>query len=228
MTETFAGDKKEGQWLTARLEDKVKAVLVPRVPKCIETYHLTYTTILWSAGVIIFSWMARYNILWLWLVSLNIFLQYITDLLDGAVGRTRNTGLIKWGYYMDHLLDYLFLCAILIGYMLLLPDQFKYIQFFILALFGAFMVNSFLEFAATNAFRISYLGIGPTEVRGVFILVNTIIIFFGRELIVMALPYVLWGALFGLFVTVYKTQKAIWKLDMDNKAKEAVPDDAES
>jgi len=217
MSEPFAGDKKEGKWLTARLEDKLKAVLVPRVPARIETWHLTYSTLAWSAGVILFSFLARYDIRWLWVVSLNIFLQYITDLLDGAVGRTRNTGLIKWGYYMDHLLDYLFLCSILIGYMLLLPDQYKYLQFFILALFGAFMVNSFLEFAATNAFRISYLGIGPTEVRGLFILINTLIICLGRTYIAAALPYVLWASLFGLFVTAYKTQKAIWTLDMQIK-----------
>jgi phosphatidylglycerophosphate synthase len=30
-----------------------------------------------------------------------IVFQYITDLLDGEIGRKRNTGLIKWGFYMD-------------------------------------------------------------------------------------------------------------------------------
>lgn len=214
----FHGDKKEGTWLLANAEGKLKDWLVPKVPRCIETYHLTMTTLLWCAMIIFFSFLAKYNIHYLWVVSVAIFGQYITDLLDGEVGRRRNTGLIKWGYYMDHFLDYIFLCSILIGYGLMVEDHNKYLLFFILALFGAFMVNSFLSFAATGAFRISYMGIGPTEVRLIFIAANTLIIFFaGSAQISKVLPIVLVGAAFALFVTVYQTQKQLWKIDMENK-----------
>jgi len=217
MSEKFAGDQKVGKWLLATYENKLRDYLVPKVPRGVETYHLTLTTLLWCALIIIFSYLARFNMHYLWVVSFSIFMQYITDLLDGAVGRTRNTGLVKWGFYMDHLLDYLFLCSILIGYSLLLPDQFKYVLFFILALFGSFMVNSFLSFAATNEFQISYLGIGPTEVRSVFIVVNTLLIFFGKTYMVQVLPYILGASAFGFFVTAYKTQKMLWALDMKIK-----------
>jgi phosphatidylglycerophosphate synthase len=214
----FQGDKKEGTWLLANAEARLKDWLVPKVPTSVETYHLTMTTLLWCALIIAFSFMARFDVRWLWVVSFSIFAQYITDLLDGEVGRRRNTGLIKWGYYMDHFLDYLFLCSIIIGYGLMVEDQNKYLLFYILALFGAFMVNSFLSFAATGAFRISYMGIGPTEVRLIFILVNTFIIAFADKLeIVRVLPFVLAGATFALFVTVFKTQKELWKIDMENK-----------
>ena len=67
-----------------------------------------------------------------------ITLQWLTDSLDGAIGRYRNVGLIRWGYYMDHFLDYIFLCSILIGYSLILPDNFKYLLFFLLAIFGVY------------------------------------------------------------------------------------------
>jgi phosphatidylglycerophosphate synthase len=214
----FNGDKKVGASLLANAENKLKAWLLPMVPKKCETYHLTLSTLVWCALIIVFSFFARFNIQWMWGVSLMIFLQYITDLLDGAIGRERNTGLIKWGFYMDHLLDYLFLCSIVIGYTLLLKDHYKYMQLYVLALFGAFMVNSFLSFAATNEFRISYGGIGPTEVRLVFIIINTLLVVFGTTHIAPVLPYVLAGSAFGLFVTVYKTSKALWALDMENKA----------
>jgi phosphatidylglycerophosphate synthase len=215
---TFHGDKKEGKWLLADAETRLKNWLVPKVPGFIQTYHLTMTTLLWCALIISCSFLARYNLHWLWVVSLSIFGQYITDLLDGEIGRRRNTGLIKWGYYMDHFLDYLFLCSIIIGYGLMVPDQNKYILFYILALFGAFMVNSFLSFAATGAFKISYMLIGPTEVRLIFILINTFIIFFAKRFdLVRMLPFVLAGATFCLFVTVFQTQKQLWKTDMENK-----------
>ncbi|MHC4068087.1 MAG: CDP-alcohol phosphatidyltransferase family protein [Planctomycetota bacterium] len=215
----FGGDKKFGASILHRAETGMKEWMVPKVPKCVETYHLTLTTVLWSLLIIVFSFLAKYNINWLWLVSLMIFLQYITDLLDGAVGRARDTGLIKWGFYMDHFLDYIFLCSILIGYSLILPDHYKYILFFILAMFGAFMVNSFLSFAATNKFKISYLGIGPTEVRLIFIMVNTLLIVFGKTYLAIALPFVLAFSVFGLFVVVFKTQKYLWEIDMANKEK---------
>ncbi|MFI4911721.1 MAG: CDP-alcohol phosphatidyltransferase family protein [Sedimentisphaeraceae bacterium JB056] len=213
----FAGDKKKGHSLLHRPEEKLKAFLVPKVPQGIETYHLTLTTILWSVLILLFGFLARYNMIWLCGSSLMIFMQYITDLLDGAIGRKRDTGLIKWGFYMDHFLDYIFLCSILISYSFLLPDHYNFMLFFLLALFGSFMVNSFLDFAATNEFRISYLGIGPTEIRLVFIIVNTLLVFCDKTYIAPCLPYIMAASAFGLFVTVYSTARKLWRIDMKMK-----------
>jgi len=216
---SFAGDKKSGRSILASLEEKIKVWLLPKVPKQIETYHLTLATLIWSLLVIAFSFLARYNIKFLWLVSGIIICQYITDLLDGAIGRIRNTGLVKWGYYMDHFLDFLFLCAILIGYAFIIPDHYKYMLFFIMALFCGFMVNSFLSFMATNEFKIEYFGIGPTEIRLLFIIVNVLLSIFGRTYLAFSLPYVLFFSTLILFITVYKTQKKIWEIDMKEKEK---------
>lgn len=188
-----------------------------KVPPWMRSEHLTIASIPISIFIIFFSYLATFEINWLWVVSFFIALQWLTDSLDGAVGRHRNQGLVKWGYYMDHFLDYIFLCAILIGYSILLPDHFKFAHFFILAIFGAFMVNAYLAFAATNEFRITYLGIGPTEVRIIFIIINTLLILFGKTYLAQALPYLLVFSFVGLCITVYKTQKYIWNIDMNNK-----------
>ncbi len=184
----FSGDKKDDVSILHHAEDRLKATLIPCVPKGIETYHLTLTTIVWSVLVILFSWLATFNRQWMWGVSAAILAQYITDLLDGAIGRHRNTGLVKWGYYMDHFLDYVFLCAMLIGYSLLIPNHMKYIMFFVMAVFCGFMVNSFLQFSATNKFKIAYWGIGPTEMRLIFILINTLIIYLNQSIYVRTMP----------------------------------------
>lgn len=223
----FAGDKKEGTWLLATAESRLRDALLPLVPRWCETYHLTMLTVLWCILILGCSYIAQFNgYSWsMHLVSVWIFLQYITDLLDGAIGRTRNTGLIKWGYYMDHFLDYLFLCSILIGYSFLIAAPYKIMLFFILALFGAFMVNSFLSFAATNQFKIAYLGVGPTEIRVGFIFVNCFLAH-NSTFLAPALPYVLAGSLFGLFVTVFRTQQMLWKLDMQIKAERDDPQES--
>lgn len=202
-------------------EVRLRAWLVPKVPASVQTYHLTLATVVWCVLIIFFSYLARFNIHFLWLVSLAILGQYVTDVLDGEVGRRRGTGLIRWGYYMDHFLDYLFLCCILIGYGLMVESQNKYLLFYLLVLFGAFMVNSFLAFGATGKLRESYMGIGHTEVRFIFVLLNTLVIFSGKTVNVqMFIPFLLLIATFALIMTVYHTQKELWEIDMENKRNE--------
>ena len=213
----FGGDRKVGRSLLYTFEQWLIARCVAKIPSWLETYHLTLLTLLWAIAVLAFSYLAGGDIRWLWLVSAAIVLQYVTDLFDGAVGRYRKTGLVKWGFYMDHFLDYVFLCSILIGYSFVLPKIHRYSLFFILAIFGGYMVNSFLSFAATNQFRIAYLGIGPTEIRILFIAINTLIILFGRTYLAYALTPTLIISFLGLCILVYKTQKELWKTDMGHK-----------
>lgn len=190
---------------------------VTKVPKPVETYHLTLATIPICGLLVLFSFLAVDDIRWLWGMSAMIALQWLTDSLDGAVGRLRKTGLVRWGYYMDHLLDYFFLAALMVGYMILLPDKSKWVFFFVFALFAGYMVNAYLVMAATNKFRISHLGIGPTEVRLLFILINTLLIAFGKTNLVFALPYTLGAAFVGLLYVIYREQKEIWALDMGKR-----------
>ncbi len=189
---------------------------VSKIPKKIETHHLTLSTILWSLIIIICGYLGQYNIHWLWGATAAILLQYFTDIFDGAVGRYRDTGLVKWGYYMDHFLDYIFLCSVLIAYSFIFNDRFNSL-FFILAIFGAFMVNAYLFHGATNKFNVTYFRIGPTEIRLLFIIINTMTIFFHKVYLSYLLPYVLIFSLFCLIIIVFKTQKIVWQYDMKNK-----------
>ncbi len=215
----FQGHLKHGTSLLHTAEERLKQVLLPRVPRRIETYHLTLTTMLWSALIPLFCLFARASSHWLWAVNLCIIGQYITDLLDGAIGRARNTGLVKWGYYVDHFLDFIFLSAVFFGYAILLPAAFHTLILLTLVMFTGFMIHSFLEFACTNRFAISYLGVGPTEIRILFIVINVLLVIFGKTHLSAALPYAVTASLFGLFITVYRTARHLWHLDMIEKNK---------
>lgn len=198
-------------------EQRFIAWATPRVPSWIETYHLTLASIPISLGIVLFSFLAVDDIRWLWGVCVMIALQWFTDSLDGAVGRARNTGLVRWGYYMDHLLDYFFLAAIMIGYMILLPDRSKWLFFFVFALFAGFMVNSFLVMAASKRFQVSHLGIGPTEIRIVFILIDALLALFGKTHLAFLLPFLLGLSFLGLIIVICKEQRELWRMDMDVK-----------
>ena len=214
----FHGDKKlPMNSLLGRLEKRLISSTVRQFPSWIEGYHLTLMTILWSAGLIGFGYLAQSNRHWLWLSSLMIFLQWFTDSYDGSLGRLRDTGIPKWGYYMDHLLDHGFLCAIFIGYSFLVNDQAARLLYILVLIFTGFMVSSYLSFAATNEFKITYLGFGPTEMRIVFILLNIVIIAVGPRFMELALPYLVLAACIVLVIVVFRTQKYIWSIDMQEK-----------
>jgi len=195
---------------------------VPRFPRRIEGYHLTLITILWSGGLILGGYLARSNLHWLWLSSIMLFLQWFTDSFDGSLGRYRDTGIPKWGYHMDHFLDFVFMCSALIGYALLFEGLSRTLFLILIPIFGSLMVNSYLSFAATNELKITFLGMGPTEIRLSLILLNTAIILFGTGFVQRALPFVPAVGLIVLVVVVYRTQKYVWYIDMHDKRQREV------
>ena len=213
-TEQFAGAQKINTSFLSPLERRLAPIVIPRIPKWLETYHLTMLTLVWSLMILVFSFLAAKNIRWLWMVSLMILLQWVTDHYDGKVGKYRNTGLVRWGYYMDHLLDYVFLCSVIIGYAFILPEHSRFQLLLTLALFAAYDLSTFLAFAATDKLKISYLKFGPTEFRLALIIINGLLVSFGTKQMISGLKWVNAGAAVGLCFLVYGTQKRIWKLDM--------------
>jgi len=177
-------------------------------------------TLLWSGLILVFSYLAAGDPRWLWGVSVMIALQWVTDFFDGKVGKYRNTGLVRWGYYMDHLLDYFFLASILIGYSFILPEKADFQLLVMLALFAAYDFSTFLAYAAMDKLKISYLKFGPTEFRVALIFINALLITFGTKHMAGGLKWVNAGAAVGLCLLVYTTQKKIWRLDMDARRRE--------
>jgi hypothetical protein len=220
QSQQFPGASKTNTSLLSPLERRLSPVLLPRIPVWLQTYHLTMLTLVWSLLILLFSYLAAADVRWLWGVSLMIFFQYVTDHYDGKVGKYRNTGLLRWGYYMDHLLDYVFLCSVIIGYAFILPERSRYQLLFLLALLAAFAVSAFLAFSATDRFTISQLKLGPTEFRLALIVINTLVILFGTKYMISGLKYVNAGAVAALCFVVFRTQKNIWRLDMQEKERD--------
>jgi hypothetical protein len=207
--EPFGGDKKlPMKSALTRYERRVIDANIQRLPNWIQGYHLTLMTIPWSIGLMIFGCLARTNYHWLWCSSLMLFMQWFTDSFDGALGKYRNTGIP-------------FMSSVLIGYSFLVDDLNKQLVYLLIPVFGCFMVSSYLVFGATNEFKITYLGVGPTEIRIYFIILNCLIIFFGVGWIEKSLVYILVISIAVMCVVVYRTQKYIWEKDMAGKTTRA-------
>jgi phosphatidylglycerophosphate synthase len=213
---------KSSTSLLSPLERRLAARVVPHIPARLGTQHLTMLTLAWCAGLVVFGWAAAGDLRWLWGSSAMICLQWVTDFFDGKVGKHRGTGLVKWGFYMDHLLDFVFLCAVVGAYAFVLPASSHLSLFLVLAVFGGLMVNSFLAFAATGRFHISHGKLGPTEFRATLIVVNSLLVFYGTRRMAKALPFVAAGGFVALCLLAYRTQRELWRSDMVRK-REAAP-----
>ena len=101
-------------------------------------------------------------------------------------------------------------------------DSLEWWFFSILAITSGYMVNSFLCFAATNEFEIYFLGVGPTEIRVCFILLNSFIIIFdpGREYFSYGVPIYAGILALGLIFLARQSHAKLWVLDMERKNKE--------
>ncbi len=217
QNEEFAGASKVNTSFLKPLERRLEPIVLPRIPAWIESYHLTMLTLVWSLAILGFSYLAARDIRWLWAVSVMVVCQWFTDHYDGKLGKYRDTGLVKWGYYMDHLLDYFFLASVIIGYAFILPERSRYQLLFMLVLFGAYDMSTFLVFAATEELKISYLKFGPTEFRVALVVINALLVQYGPRQMINGVNEVNAGALLGLCVMVYKAHNQIWQIDMARK-----------
>ena len=227
MAETGTGcDKKAPmKTLLSAPEKRFIQWLTPKFPAWVTSWQLTMMTVLWVLGVIGFGMLAGQtgNRHWLWISSVMIFMQWFTDCFDGAIGRARREGLIKWGFYMDHFLDFIFMCSVFIGWSFLFDGLHNTLVWFMSLGMGCLMVNSFLGFGATNTFKITYLATGPTEMRLYAIFVNTAITIFGIGWLEKSLLYIFIAFWLGITVVIFRTQKHIYALDMEIKKSSSQP-----
>ena len=207
-------DKKKGMkpgndGLLYELETSMKDKIVPNVPKFLTTRRLTMMTLLWAVLLVVAFYFAKENLMWVNVASLLIVVQYITDVLDGAVGRYREAGLVKWGFYMDHFLDGVFFSAICLGYYFIFPGSIY--PFLILTIVSLFFINAFLKYGLFKKLKISFGKFSITEMRIIIIIVNTLIYFgFGDVINRYAFPSFLVICVVVLFFEVVKTQRKIY------------------
>lgn len=170
----IGGHSDQGTTLVRPLELKLINYLTPRVPKFIGTYHLTISSLFFSTILIISAVLARSNINWFWIGIVVNICQYLADALDGEVGRQRRTGLIKWGFYVDHFFDYIFMCCLFIAHIIIWPADFLVYTVF-MAVVGAFFVHEALSCVTSGKYNVrGYYLIGGTEVRIMLLVVDVI------------------------------------------------------
>jgi archaetidylinositol phosphate synthase len=90
--------------------------------------------------------------------------NWFGDSLDGTVARVRNHQRPRYGYYVDHVVD-LAGTAALVGGMAASGMMTPTIAIAVLAAYFLVSAESYLATHSVGVFRISFGGVGPTELR---------------------------------------------------------------
>lgn len=174
-----ASSKREMTFLLAKLERPVLLWLAPRMPRTIRSNHLTALGTLGAVGVGLAYALTNYDARWLWAASAMLVVNWLGDSLDGTLARFRNTQRPKYGYYLDHVVDAFSTTVIGLG-IGLSPYVGLAIALGLVVVYLALSINVYLESSVFGVFKISYGRIGPTEVRLLLIMLNSLLLLFPR------------------------------------------------
>jgi len=168
------GGRREMTFLLAGVERRVLHALAARVPRTIRSNHLTAIGMLGAAGAGAAYALTRYDPAWLWVASLMLGVNWLGDSLDGTLARVRGTQRPKYGYYLDHVVDAFSTAVIGLG-IGLSPYVNLGLALGLVVVYLALSINVYLESSVFGVFKISYGRIGPTEVRLLLVVLNTVL-----------------------------------------------------
>ena len=214
-------------------EKKVLVWMAERMPRWVTSDMLTVIGTLGAVIIAVGYALSSKNINWLWLASFGFLVNWFGDSLDGTLARVRNTQRPVYGFFLDHNVDcvneaIMFLGAGLSPFLNMSVAMTVLIAYLLLSVYV--YINAHLK----NEFKLTYAGMGPTELRAIVVIVNTLFIYiaplreYSREVslfgwpmqfhildyIAMAIALIL---LIFYFVSIVKSAKEFSRLDPPKK-----------
>lgn len=162
--------------------------LASRIPSPVTSDHLT---LLGVAGAFLaaLSYAAtNWSPAFLWIASLGLLINWFGDSLDGTVARLRKMERPRMGCFIDHTADLISQVAIGLGFGLSPYLRFD-VACLLLISYLVLVAFTFIRATAFGVVKLSYYGVGPTEVRLLLVLSNTFFFFAGNpQLQLFSLP----------------------------------------
>jgi phosphatidylglycerophosphate synthase len=165
---------------SSNIEKRVLVWIAARLPRRMTPDHLTAIgfagAIIAGLGYILTNWHEAF----LWLSTFGFIVNWYGDSLDGTLARVRKIQRPKYGFFIDHNVDALTALVITIGagispYFSFSAVLLVLIAYLIMCIFT--YINTYLR----GVLKISYSGLGPTELRLAIIILNTFFYFVHME-----------------------------------------------
>jgi archaetidylinositol phosphate synthase len=170
----------------ASIEKRTLIWLANRMPRWVNSDHLTILGFVSLLAVGLSYWYSRYSRAGLILVMVFFVLNWFGDSLDGTLARVRNRQRPRYGFYVDHVLDacgslFVFAGLALSGYMSERVAVGLLVAYFLLS------IETYLATYTVGKFHLSVGAFSPTELRLLLIAGNIALFFkpvstlFGRQ-----------------------------------------------
>jgi len=157
--------------LLAPLEKRALIWIASRLPRAVNSDHLTVLGLSSMCAASLAYWYSGTNPIGLWIVNICLVLNWFGDSLDGTVARVRNRQRPRYGYYVDHVVDVVAI-SLLMGGMALSGLLTPAIAAFFLVGYLLLSSEVFLATHALHKFQISFFKFSPTELRILLIIGN--------------------------------------------------------
>ncbi len=209
------------------IEKQLLNFFVKILPVKIMPDHLTYIGLAGSGMIAAGYGLCNYSIAWLWLANFGFVVNWFGDSLDGSLARYRKIERPVYGFFIDHNVDSISMLLIALG---LGISPYMRFDVALYTLIGYYMlsISTYINAYVRGIFRISFAFVGPTEVRTIAIIGNTVLFFIGKninlELFGLKLTYldllgVVVGTTFivGYFVFYFLDLREMAKIDPPKK-----------
>jgi phosphatidylglycerophosphate synthase len=168
--------KRKQEGLMAPIERTVLHWMVARLPRWINSDHLSVLGLAAMVLAGVCYALSRQDSRMLHLVNLCIFLNWFGDSLDGTLARYRNRQRPRYGFYVDHIID-TFGTVFLIGGLALSGFMSERVAAVLLVAYFMLAINSYLAAYSLGLFRLSYWKMSPTEIRLLLCVGNIFLIY---------------------------------------------------
>jgi phosphatidylglycerophosphate synthase len=160
----MADHVREHGSLLAGPEKRLLIGMARRLPAWVTSDQLTVLALasmcLAGAGFALARWDTR----WLWMTVVALAANWFGDSLDGTLARVRSLERPRYGFYVDHVVDILGITALFAG-LASSPYMSPVVALSVLVAYLLVSGEVFLATAVHHVFRMSFAGIGPTELR---------------------------------------------------------------
>lgn len=164
MADVATGHVRINQGLLAQAERRVLLWIASRLPQRIHADHLTALSVIGTAIASLSFALARFFPVALVGVAAGLAVNWFGDSLDGTVARVRRQERPRYGYYVDHVLDVIGATMLMSG-MALSGFMTPLVALAVLVAYLLVSAEVFLSTAVGGAFRMSFVRVGPTELR---------------------------------------------------------------
>jgi phosphatidylglycerophosphate synthase len=155
---------REHRSVLAAAEKRLLVWIARRLPHAINADHLTALGVVGCIGAGAAFAASRWTPWALLAVPVFLAINWFGDSLDGTVARVRHQQRPRYGFYVDHVVD-LVNAALLFGGLAASSLIHPVIGLSLLVAYVLLCAESFLATHVIGIFRLSFSGVGPTELR---------------------------------------------------------------